>query len=535
MNATRILAVALVLCLSLAPFAAASDTYASITLNNFHFELGKDKPVNVNASVKVGYGGNLPDGPVRLDATVQGGDKTAFSGSATLEDGTLRTTLDKSKYYFQLPMADFEKAFYSEAKYEMRYAPMHLYSFGINPYDYYNYYDYYGGNSEAPTEKEDIQKLFDLLGRYVNLLEKYSDDAASKELDRKLLAQLNLEAKGMEKVKIFGKTISLYRFDIVFEEKDFHKYTDALYAAEPEYKALDEEFTALMEKMEGGDEKGNNDDQEESKEGASEETAEEELPDTGLEKLAFTYWSDTEVPGDPASKVRKCGFLLTVKDAVDEYGMPIKLEIPITTTTQTTDKGTRTNVESYVAPYKGESLKVIIDSSANVPVKGGGISDSFKASLDFDSNDEGVVLAADVTGSKTVDADGVVDFDANAKGKFNGQSFSFDIGYDGKTNTENEKSGTMSLSYNIPTSMKTGGGMPSKALVRFDILIEQGPLTPTDTSALKDLQPVNPLRASYTAMDKVSGDMYGALMQGVGVLMQTRGLSAIIGGMMNAA
>jgi len=58
---------------------------------------------------------------------------------------------------------------------------------------------------------------------------------------------------------------------------------------------------------------------------------------------------------------------------------------------------------------------------------------------------------------------------------------------------------------------------------------------PADHTPYRNLQPVNPLRASCKAMDKVSGDMYGALMQGVGVLMQTKGLSGIIGGLMNAA
>jgi hypothetical protein len=472
-----------------------------------------------------------------LDIDIQGGGKAAFSGSAALEDGTLRATLDKSKYYYQLPMADFEEDFINNARFGMRYAPMMMYSFGINPYDYFGYYDYYGGyNEQEPTKKEDIQKLFELLNRYVKLLEKYSDDAASKELDRKLIAELNPEAKGTEKVKVFGKTMTLYRFDIVFEEKDFQKYTDALYAVEPEYKALDEEFTALMEKMDGGEPKDKDDDQDESKEDAADETAEEELlGDTGLEKIAVTFWSDTPVPCDAASKINKSSLLLTVKDAVDEYGMPVKLEIPITAAIQETDKGTRMNAEINIAPYEGESMKIIFDGSSDVPVKGGGFKDSFKASLDFDSEDEGIVVAADIIGNQSVDVDGVVDFDTGAKGKFNGQSFSFAFEYDGKTNTETEKTGTVRLTYNVPTSMQTGGGMPSKALVSFDTKIKQGPMEAADKSALKDLQPVNPLRASYKAMDKVSGDMYGALMQGVGVLMQTRGLSAIIGGMMDAA
>ncbi len=536
MNAARILTVAMVLCLLLAPFAAASEAYGSITLDNFHFELGKDKPVNINASVKLGCGGTLPYGPARLDIDVQGGGKAAFTGSASLQDGTLRATLDKSKYYFQLPMADFEKVLFDNASFNVRYAPMSMDPFSTDPSQGYDPYDYGGYYSQPPVKKEDIQKLFELLGRYVKLLEKYSDDVSSKELDRKLIAQLNPEAKGSEKVKVFGKTMNLHRFDIAFEEKDFHKYTDALYAAEPEYKALDQEFTALMEKMDGGDPKDKGGAQGESKEGAPDETAEEELlGDTGLEKVAVTLWSDTKIPGDPASTVMKCNILMTVKDAVDEYGMPVKLEIPITAVTLETDKGTRMSAEVNIAPYEGESLKIIIDGSSDVPAKGGGSTDSFKASLDFDSEDEGVVIAADVTLSQSVDADGVTDFDAGAKGKFNGQNFSFAIGYDGKTNTETEKTGTVSLSYNVPTSMKTGGGMPSKALVRFDTKIEQGLLAPLDESALKDLKPVNPLRASYRAMDKVSSDVYGALMQGVGVLMQTRGLSGIIGGLMNAA
>jgi hypothetical protein len=241
MNAKRILTVALVLIVALTPFGFAEETYASLTLNNFHFELGNDKPVNVNASVKVGYGGQLPDGPARLDVDIQGGGKQAISGSAFVQDGALRVMLNKSKFYYQIPLADFEKSFFEEAQYEMRYAPMYMYSFGLDPYDYgYDYYDYYSGYSDQePVTKEDVQKFFDLMGRYVNLLQKYSGGEASKEFDRKMIAALNPEAKGVEKVKVFGKSMDLYCFDLTLEEKDFQKYSDAMYAADPEYKALD--------------------------------------------------------------------------------------------------------------------------------------------------------------------------------------------------------------------------------------------------------------------------------------------------------
>lgn len=79
----------------------------------------------------------------------------------------------------------------------------------------------------------------------------------------------------------------------------------------------------------------------------------------------------------------------------------------------------------------------------------------------------------------------------------------------------------------------TGGGAPSKAVIRFNSLVETGPYQAADFTPYKDLQPVNPMRASSKAMDKVSGDLYGAMMQGVGVLMQTRGLSSVIGGLMS--
>jgi hypothetical protein len=233
--------------------------------------------------------------------------------------------------------------------------------------------------------------------------------------------------------------------------------------------------------------------------------------------------------------VSKGTFTFTVKDAVDEYGMPIVLEVPFTVTTQETNSGTRMAAELNMTPYEGESFKVALEGTFDIPEKSGGASSNIKASLDIDSEADGVVIASDITGHMYVNADGVTDLNAGAKGKINGQSFSFKFAYDGKTNTETEKSGSVSLSYDISSGAKADGGMPSKASVSFDTLIKSGPLEIPGESAYKDLQPVNPMRASYNVIDRVSGDMYGALMQGVGVLMQTRGLSGIIGGLMNAA
>jgi len=526
----RILTLALALVLAFPAAGLTEERYGSLTLSNFHFELGKEKPVDVNASVRAGYGGRLPDGPARLDIEVIGGGKVAFSGTASVQDGTLRALLEKSKYFFQVPMAGFEEALFGEAQVEARYAPLRMYSFGLNPYDYgYNYDDPYG---QQPMDREDVHKLFELLGQYLELLKRDAQGDASKEMTRKILQQLNPEAKGVESVKVFGKSMKLHRFDLTLEAKDFQKYTDAFHAAAPEYKALEDEIEALLDKMEEGDradvEKDDMDDEDE-------DPAQQALEETGIEKIACTFWSDTEVPGDPGSKVYKESYLVTVKDAVDEFGMPVTLEVPFTIVSQQGEKGDRLSAELTARPYKGESYRISFDGTFDAPGKKGGLSSSFKMKVDIDSEEDGVVIEAEVTGSKVQDADGVVSLDAGAKGKLNGQSFDIGFSYEGETATQSETSGTVTFAYDFPSGATKDGGMPSKALIRFDALAKSGALEPLEASAWEGLQPVNPLRASGKAMDKVSGDMYGALMQGVGVLMQTKGLSGIIGGLMNAA
>jgi hypothetical protein len=262
-----------------------------------------------------------------------------------------------------------------------------------------------------------------------------------------------------------------------------------------------------------------------------EDPAEETPEDTGIEKIAYTLWSDTEVPGDPASKVSVETWLITVKDAVDEYGMPVTLTVPLTAVTQKSDQGERTSLEASIVPYEGESYKFAFDGTFGIPERSGGASSNFRLSAVVDSQENGVVMDASLTGHQFTGTDGATRLDTRAGGTMNGQDFSLRLNWDGAT----ASSGTVSFSYDIPSGASREGGMPQKAAVSFDAKLEQGELTPLSESDTKNLQPVNPLRASGKVMDAVGGDMYGALMQGVGVLMQTKGLSSIIGGLMNAA
>lgn len=570
MNRQRICYLALVLILALAPSGLAESAYGSLTLNNFHLELGADKPVDVKASVKVGYGGQLPDGPARLDVLITGGEKTAFSGMASLQDGTLQAVLDKSKYRFQIPLEGLEDDLFAQTPYSLMYnlwyvLPSEVY-YGLSD----AMYSGWGSDREGPKE-EDFQKAWDLMGRYAAYYSKYFDPEQSKERDRKLSGILKPESKGRETVDLFGKKVSLYRYEMSFEGSGLKTYFEASYQADPELKALEEEAAELAEafgfsrkdegkeasdaETEDSDKDADKDDAkaedaakddakaedaakdeakaEDSADGEVQDPLDEMIENAGFEKVSYVIWSDTEVIGDADSKAQKALMTMTMKDAVDEYGMPVVLEIPVSTCWQLLDTGRRIGFEVTYAPYKGESVKAVFDGTLDASGKDGGTVTDIKTTLDMSSEESGIELTATLSASEAVDKTGVGDTTVSVKGTANGQDFKLGYAYDGRASTEREKSGTVTLSYEIPTTSVTGGGAPSKAVIRFNSLVETGPYQAADFTPYKDLQPVNPMRASSKAMDKVSGDLYGAMMQGVGVLMQTRGLSSVIGGLMS--
>jgi hypothetical protein len=312
--------------------------------------------------------------------------------------------------------------------------------------------------------------------------------------------------------------------------------------ADPDLKALEEEATQLAEAFgfserddeasQGESQSDTSDsdgDQAPASQGETLDPLDQMIENAGVEKISYVIWSDTEVVGDASSKMQKTIMTLTIKDAVDEYGMPVMLEVPITTSWQELSKGRRLAFDLAYEPYKGESTKASFHAMLDVPDKSGATVSDVKVALDVNSEEGGVVFSAVLNGKESVDAQGVGDTDVRVKGTANGQDFSLGYAYDGKTSTQTEKSGLITLSYSLPADV----GLPFEGSIHFDSLVETGPYQPADFSPYKDLQPVNPLRASAKTMEKVSGDVNGAMMQGVGVLMQTHGLSSLIGGMMS--
>jgi len=520
----------------------AEATYNSLTLSNFHFELDDAKPVDVKAAMKFGYGGLFPDGPAKLDVEVTADGKLAFSGVASLEDGVVKAALEKSKYRFEIPVEGMENVLFSATPLSPMYSLWYL----MPPELYYSLsgamYDNWYGNSEDGPQPEDFQKAWDLMGRYAAYYNKYLDPAQSKARDRKLFEILKPEPKGQEAVDLFGKLTKLYRYEMAYAGSDLKTYYQAVYQADPELKALEEEAAQLAEafgfserdnetnqgeiQADGADSDG---DQAPASQGETRDPLDQMVEDAGVVKIAYVIWSDTEVVSDASSRMQKSVMTLTIKDAVDEYGMPVPLEVPITTSWQELSKGRRLGFELDYEPYKGESTKASFHAMLDVPDKSGATVSDVKVALDVNSEGDGVVFSAVLTGKESVDAQGVGDTDVRVKGTADGQDFALGYAYDGKTSTQTEKSGLITLSYSLPADV----GLPFEGSIHFDSLVETGPYQSADFSPYKDLQPVNPLRASATVMDKVSGDVNGAMMQGVGVLMQTHGLSSLIGGMMS--
>lgn len=579
MKFLRIPILALVLILALTP-AGLATSYGSLTFDNFHIEPGDKKPVDVDASLTVGYGGVFPDGPARLDFEVTGDGKLAFKGTAALGDGLIRAVLEKSKYRFEIPVEGFEDTLTqspSSLMYNLWYVlPPELY-YTMSDAMYYGGYGGYGEREDGP-QPEDFDRLWDLVQRYAAYYGSYLDPAKSLERDRKLFAILKPEFKGQEPVDFFGASQDLCRYEMAFEGSALKAYYKAVYEADPELKALEEEAARLMEDFglgmeddKRGEDKEDDDAKSENDSAKSEDEdgdsakadddsakSEEEdgdsakaeggfegeldadgnedadpldwlIEDAGIEKVSFVFWSDTRELSDPATKAQKTVVTLTVKDAVDAYGMPVVLEIPITTAWREIPGGRRIGFEAVYAPYEGETTKILLDARLREPISGVPTVSNITAILDENSEEDGAVFSGRLFGEEIVDAQGVKDTSVSIKGAANGQSYALGYAYDGKTSTDAEKSGTVTLNYDFPAA---GGGEPSKAVIRFDAKVKSGPYEPADFDKYADLQPVNPLRASYKAMDKVSADLSSMMMQGMGVLMQTHGLSSLIGGLM---
>ncbi len=525
-NIRRLLTLALVLVIALSP-AALAETYGSITLNSFRYELDCGKPVDVNATIRAGYGGSLRDGSARFDFLVEGDGRKAFAGTASVDDGKLKAALDKSKYRFEMPLEDLEELFFSGSDYSMMYPLMYAMPYG-SYYDFYDFmgYGYRGGDS---PDQENFQKLGDLIVHFTEYAKRDLDPAFARERSRKLYEILKPEAKGLETTDLFGQSVELYRFEFSFSgEEALRRYYSATFEADPELKALYEEAMALSEAFDPVEADGEDEGDEKAAD-ADEALLDMALEGSGLDGITCVLWSDTEALAAEGSKAQKAAMTLQIKDAVDEYGMPVECSVPINSSALESEAGLRLSGDMTFAPYEGESTILTYSGSLAMPQRSGGTMSNFVARLDIASENSGIELTSRLKTTHHVDAAGVADLSAAFSGSMNGQNFDLRCAYDGKTLAPDENSGTVSFSYDIPS------GKPAKGSVQFDALVKFSPYEKADYAAYQSLKPVNPLAASRKVMDQVGGDLSGAMMQGVGTLMQTRGLSAIIGGLMNAA
>ena len=162
------------------------------------------------------------------------------------------------------------------------------------------------------------------------------------------------------------------------------------------------------------------------------------IEDAGIEKIAFVLWSDTEALADPATKASKAIVSFTVKDAVDAYGMPVALEIPITTAWREIAGGRRIGLELEYAPYEGENTSFTMDARLRTPIAGTPTVSNVTATMEVNSEEDGEAFTARLFGEEITDAQGVKDTSVSVKGASNGQSYALGYAYDGVVSTEAE-------------------------------------------------------------------------------------------------
>jgi hypothetical protein len=192
------------------------------------------------------------------------------------------------------------------------------------------------------------------------------------------------------------------------------------------------------------------------------------------------------------------------------------------------DAGTRVAYSMNITPSEGEtgSLDLSLDGTFDAPDGNGGT----KSNADFTMNFDDVGTASDVavtmTFDETKDASGVTDCSFGISATGEGQTFDLGFTYDGKTATETSKTGSVTIDFNIP---EAGTGTFS-----CDVALETGELTPLGEADFADKTKIDPITASEEDMAAATTELQGVMFQAMGVLMQTPGLSNIMGGMMNA-
>ena len=504
MNIKRILVFALTLMVMTMPIGFAEGGYGALTLSNFHLDVpGMEAPLDIDAALKIGVGAT-EDGSGRMDVELIGGGQQAFSASAGFDKDKVQAIVGGSSYLFEATMEELQKAANESAGATGAMTGT--------------------GSSMKP---EDMQKIKDLMTNYAALIQKYSDPAASVRFSTEILSAMNVTEAGVEQVELFDQSMELNRYDFTMTGEDYGKLYEAMFAADPDLKKLFSDYLTLIEDLSGEKMPFDADNMGESF------TAMLKKKNVEL-KMDMSIWTDTTMAEAKEASAVKEDITVTVtapKSGTTEEGKTPEMQtvtFPITIDVLKSDAGTRVSYAMNVTAPEGKSgtMDIAFDGTFEAPDGNGGTASSGEFTMNFDD----VGTASDVNSAMSFDAakdaEGLTTFSFKVSGTGEGQSFDLGIGYEDKTATETEKTGALTIDFNTPA---TGAGVFS-----CDVALETGALTPFGEAETAGKTAINPMTATEEEMATATTELQGVMFQAMGVLMQTPGLSNIMGGMMNA-
>ena len=547
MNLKRILVFVLALMVMAMPVGLAESAYGALTMSNFHLEMNGSEPLDIGASLKIGLGGQ-DDGTGRMDIELTGGEQTAFTGSVGFDKDKVQAIVGGSNYYFEVPMAELEKQM--------------------------------AGATDGATgslKPEDAQKIKDLVTRYMAILAKYSDPAAKAKLSAQLFPAMNATEAGKESTDLFGQTMELNRFDISMTGEDIGNVYKAMFDADPELKSLMEDYLTLVSDMSGEKMPFTTDN-------ISEYFTSSLAKENVQMKFDLSVWTDTEmtsgeepsaikevvtvtVTAPKATAVPDANLVPDTTEATDAEAAPATettvaadadatlapdtteaadseatsapeatpeletVSFPATFSMLKTDEGTRAAFDMQVTPPdETGSLSLAFDGTFDQPGENGGSSSFGTLNMNFADKDTASNVDFKADFEKTISSDNLPHFSFTASGDAAGQKFDMSVGYDGVTATETEQAGTVSFDVNAPTS-----GV--KVAFSCDVKLETSAfaaLGDADFAGKTKVSPLSQIPADQKVMEEAGTELYGVMMQAYGVLMQTPGLSNIMGSMMNS-
>ncbi len=492
MNIKRILVFALALMVMAMPVGLAEAGYAALTLSNIHFDMaGMDEPLDIDAALTIGVGGQ-DDGTGRVDVKLVGGGQTAFSGSAGFDAEKVQAIVEGSSYYFDIPMAALESMM-TEAT---------------------------GAASSASGP--DMAKVKEMVEKYVKVLEKYKNPEDSIKFAAPVLAAMNLEAKGKEQVELFGEKMELNRFDASMDGEGIGKMYQAIFDADPDLQALFIGYFTMLNTATG----------EEFPIDTSNlgESIAKSLKEVNVDlKIDFTFWMDTsDLTSNDAKAVKEAINVTLTNLKPDSKDDPKTVVFPMTVSVLESDKGTHVAMDMAIAPTE-ESMSMAFDATFDAPAADGGTESSGAFVMKFDAKEDSGDVDATLDFNASTDAKNLPHFKASLKGTGEGQAFDLSVGYVGATATETEQSGTVTIDFNIPDA--------GKGNLAFDVSVassEFKPLGAADFDGKTKLDPTSQTEEDQKLMEEAGVELNGVMMQAMGVLMQTPGLSNIMGSMMSA-